>query len=110
MYHKSSVRYNLVNNFNFCSNNTSNQNCYDCPKNSLCSSGVIVGCERGYSFVNKDLCLDSKQLDTLLYKMFILSFQLAADANTEKVCQGTCNHFIISLYTKINLVSIHYIY
>ena len=93
----------MINNIKFCNDDGITEDCHDCPNNGRCSSGVLVGCKRGYTLVSRDLCLKRDKLDTLLYKMYMLAFQFVAEANTEKLCNQKCNYNLLSDLIIINI-------
>ena len=62
--------------------------CIECPDNSICSHGVIIGCKSGYTFVNKDICLHSKQMQSLVFKMYLTSLEIVAKNNATNLCKN----------------------
>lgn len=82
-----SKKYNYVQNVVYCGRHSS-RSCLDCPDNSICKKGILVGCRKGYSFIDKEICLRTNQLETLVYKMYLRTLKMVAKHNGDIICNN----------------------
>lgn len=82
-------QFSFVQNVKYCDTNQFDLNCLECPENSVCKNGLVIDCSQGYILANGDVCINNNQKETLIMKMYILSFDLIADNNGTNLCQGS---------------------
>ena len=88
MYQYQGSKYKFISKIKYCQDYSKDLKCIECPDNSICRFGVIIGCKTGYTFVNKDICLKSKQMQSLVFKMYLRSLEIVAETNAFNLCQN----------------------
>ena len=87
IYQETTKKFNFINQVKYCDIDKYDLLCTECPENSICKNGLIVGCQPDFVFVNGDICINKNQKETLIMKFYILGFNLIAE-NNGKNCKS----------------------
>ena len=103
-FYRTNRQYKFVRNINYCDTDSIESDCQECPENSLCSEGVVSGCLAEFSFVNQEICLEEKQMKTLLFRMYIHTLDIIARNNGENICHQSGTLLFLNLFWYYKLV------
>lgn len=87
-YRNQNSKYQFISKIQYSDPYSVDEQSIECPSKAHCKNGIIVGCMPGYTFVNQDICLNSKQIGSLVFKMYIMSLDVVAQVNSSNICKN----------------------